>query len=118
MLAATGTVADASTSRVYHAGSCTAEGDYAVCVASGTATRPRYIYVHVASSPAQQVQVYWDVVCSKGDGAGSKSGSFTATAPVRRLIRHPYSKPDSCDVAADAQLEDGGYLHVWITYRR
>ncbi len=118
LLYAAGTAASAGTGHAYRAGSCTASGDYAVCDASGTATRPDDIYMHVTSSPGQQVQVYWDVVCSKGDGAGSASGSFTATTTVRRLIRHPYARPDSCDVAASAQLATGGYLHAWISYRR
>jgi hypothetical protein len=109
----------ASTASAAHrAGSCSASGDYATCVADGTATRPRYVYVHVTSDPAQQVQVYWSMVCTRNAGAGGSSGSFTATTAVRRLVRHPYSRPGSCSVAADAQLAGGGHLHAWISYRR
>jgi hypothetical protein len=64
------------------------------------------------------VQVFWNDVCGEGTGAGSKSGQFTAGTPVRRLIRHPYSHPSSCAVAASASLADGGHLKVWISYRR
>jgi hypothetical protein len=89
-------------------GSCGAQGDYATCVASGTATRPVTITVNVSASPDQNVYVAWDAVCSQGTGAGSSSGSFTAQTPVSRVISHPYYQPDSCVVSADAQLQAGG----------
>jgi len=102
-----------------HAGSCTASGAFATCVASGTAWRPHRIRVHVSASPNQQVFVAWNDVCVRGTGAGSRSGSFTATTPVNRVIRHPYLHPRNCTVAADAQLQQGGNsIRVWITYRR
>ena len=88
--------------------SCSAQGDYAVCDASGTATNPIAIIVSAASSPDQDVYVTWDAVCSQGTGAGSSSGSFTAETPVSRTISHPYYQPDSCTVAAGAQLQAGG----------
>lgn len=110
--------AAAAPAHAYRAASCSAQGDYAVCDAAGNATAPRKIYVHVTASPDQSVLVSWDVVCSKGYGAGSKAGQFTATAPLRRLIRHPYAAPDSCTVSAGAQLNSGGHLKVWISYRR
>jgi hypothetical protein len=109
----------ATASGAYRAGSCTADGDYAVCTASGTANEPSRIYVHVAASPDQEVQVFWSTTCAKGDGAGGRSGQFAAGTPVRRLVRHPYAHPDSCIIAADAQLENGGgWLKAWISYRR
>jgi hypothetical protein len=108
----------ASTPRVYHAGSCRAQGDFAVCVASGTATRPAKIVLHVSASPGQHVDGAWDSVCSRGFGAGSRSGSFSGHAPLTRIIRRSYVYPDSCDVSADAQLGTGGRLHIWITYVR
>jgi hypothetical protein len=58
------------------------------------------------------------MTCAEGDGAGGKSGQFTATTTVRRLLRQPYAHPAYCIVAAGAQLDSGGYLHVWISYRR
>jgi hypothetical protein len=98
-------------------GSCSAQGDYAICDASGTATRPVTITVTVTSSPDQSVFVSWDDTCSQGDGAGGSSGSFTATTPVSRTISHPYYKPDSCIVAAGAQLQAGGNsVHVSLSY--
>jgi hypothetical protein len=99
--------------------SCSAQGDYAVCDASGTATNPIAITVSVTSSPDQDVYVTWDAVCSQGTGAGSSSGSFTAETPVSRTISHPYYQPDSCTVAAGAQLQAGGNsVHVSLSYSR
>jgi hypothetical protein len=102
-VAATASVASAST-----VGSCTAQGDYATCVASGTVNEPITIDVTVTSSPDQPVFVAWDDTCSQGTGAGSDSGSFTATTPKTTAISHPYSQPDNCIVSADAQLQNGG----------
>ena len=100
-------------------GSCSAQGDFATCDASGTATDPITITVSVTSSPDQSVFVSWDDTCSLGLGAGGKSGSFTATTPVTRTISHPYSQPDSCIVAAGAQLQAGGNsVHVSLSYSR
>ncbi len=112
--------ASASTAKIYHAGSCKAQGDYAVCVTpGGTATGPRDIYVNVESHPDQSVLISWSMVCAKGLGAGSRSGQFTARTPVTwHLIRHPYRYPDYCVVSADAQLSNGGSLVVWLTYTR
>jgi prevent-host-death family protein len=118
LLLAAGSASAATASRAYRAASCTATGDYAICDAAGNATAPRRIFVHVTSAPDQSALISWDVVCSKGDGAGSKSGQFTASTPVRQLIPHPYVFPDSCVVSAGAQLSNGGNLEVWISYRR
>jgi hypothetical protein len=98
-------------------GSCSAQGDFATCDASGTATDPVTLTVTVTSSPDQSVFVSWDDTCSQGEGAGGKSGSFTATTPVSRTISHPYDQPDSCVVAAGAQLQaDGNSVHVTLSY--
>jgi hypothetical protein len=105
-------------SRIYHAGSCRASGDFAVCDASGTAHHPAVIRVHVSATPRQRVQVSWDMTCAKGSGAGGRSGQFTARTPVDHVMRHPYTDPAFCTVAAGAQLSGSGSLHVWITYTR
>jgi Ricin-type beta-trefoil lectin domain len=110
---ATASAADASTG----IGSCSAQGDYATCVASGTATEPVTLTVSVTSSPDQDVSVAWSDVCSQGTGAGSASGSFTAQTPVSRTVSHPYSRPDSCILSADAQLQVGGNsINVSLSY--
>jgi hypothetical protein len=99
--------------------SCSAQGDFATCDASGTAADPVTLTVTVTSSPDQSVFVSWDDTCSQGEGAGGESGSFTATTPVSRTISHPYHQPDSCVVAAGAQLQAGGNsVHVSLSYSR
>ena len=100
-------------------GSCRAQGDFAICTASGTANDPATIKVHVSASPAQKVLVTWDMTCLKGTGAGGSQGQFKARAPLSRALHHPYAHPDSCIVAAGAMLWNGsGHLHVWLTYTR
>lgn len=89
-------------------GSCSAQGDFADCDASGTANNPLTITITVTSSPDESVTVYWDTVCSQGSGAGTSSGNFTATTPVTRVISHPYHQPASCDVAAAGGLNGTG----------
>jgi len=85
-------------------------------VAGGNARRhPLIIRVHVAAIPNQRVSGAWTAVCSKGLGAGSKSGQVGGRTPVSRRIKLPYTHPDSCTVSADAQLARSGRLHVWIT---
>lgn len=98
-------------------GTCTAKGDYATCVASGNVNKPTAIYAHVLASPNQHVSGSWSMVCSKGSGAGSKSGSISGTTPVRHQLTMPYVDPSSCSVAADAQLSRSGSITVYITAR-
>jgi hypothetical protein len=122
LAAVLGIVAPASASaagRAYNAGrACNAQGDFATCITSGGAFHPVKIYVHVTASPNQSVQVFWNMVCSKGSGAGGKSGQFTARTTIRRLIPHPYAHPTSCTIAADASLNRGGRVRAWLSYRR
>jgi hypothetical protein len=117
-LAASAPALASSAGHVHRVGSCTAQGDYAVCDASGSINHPRNIHIHVSASPDQHVSVYWDVTCSKGTGAGGKHGSFSGTTTLRRAVRMPYARPDSCVVSADAQLSSAGRLRVWITARK
>ena len=92
--------------------SCHAQGDYAICDASGTTWHPLSVVLHVTSTPGQQVSGAWDVVCSKGLGAGSRSGNFSGTTPLKRTLKLNYRRPDNCIVAADAQLGTGGSVTV------
>ena len=110
-LAASAGAANAST-----VGSCSAEGQNAICVASASINDPASMSVSVTASPNQSVFVAWSDTCSQGLGAGSDSGSFTAETPVTRTIGHPYAHPDNCIVSADAQLQAGGNsVHVAIS---
>ena len=88
--------------------SCHAQGQYAICDASGTINHPLSVVLHVTSSPDQKVSGAWDVSCSKGLGAGGESGSFSGATPYKRTLRLNYKYPDSCIVSADAQLMGSG----------
>jgi len=85
LLALGGVAATAVAASAGTIGSCSAQGDFADCVASGTANHPLTITVTVTSSPDESVTVFWDTTCSQGSGAGSSSGNFTATTPVTRV---------------------------------
>jgi hypothetical protein len=108
VLALGGVLASSSAADASTVGTCNAQGEFATCVASGSVNKPITIDVTVTSSPDQPVFVAWSDVCSQGTGAGSDSGSFTASTPVTRAISHPYHQPDNCIVSADAQLQNGG----------
>jgi hypothetical protein len=102
--------ASSTTSRVI--GRSSASGDYAVTIASGTTKRPLAIKMRVLARPNQHVSVNWTLVCTKGFGAGSKSGSFSSGTPVTRAVRFPMRHPASCTVSAGAQLKRSGRVTV------
>src|SRR5690242_12663614 len=58
-------------------GRASSAGDYATTIASGTATKPSRVAVVVYTSTLQSVDMNWTLVCSRGFGAGSKSGRLT-----------------------------------------
>jgi hypothetical protein len=98
-------------------GSCRAHGQFATCVASGNANHhPVTIVLHVRATPTQAISGSWSMTCAKGFGAGGSSGNVKSGTPVNRALRKPYRRPDNCSVAADAQLNRGGSLRVWLTY--
>jgi hypothetical protein len=108
-------VADAGSRYGKRIGVETASGDYATAVASGTARRPGAIYVVVKSSPRQGISDgAWSVTCSRGLGAGSRSGEFGGSTPRAVRIRLPMRRPTTCYVGASAQLDEGGDLRVSI----
>jgi hypothetical protein len=119
------TVASASTAapaRWHQIGTCTARGDFAICVASGNVNHPLQIQAYVIARPGQRVSGAWDMVCSKGSGAGSKSGNIggraSAAHPLVKTLPMPYRRPDSCTVSADAQLQAGGnFIRVGLKAR-
>jgi hypothetical protein len=73
--------------------------------------------VHVLASPNQSFSGNWNMVCSKGSGAGGTHGTVSGTTPRVKILRMPYTNPDSCTVAAGAQLNGSGSLHVYLTAR-
>ena len=91
--------------------------DFATCVASGSVNNPLYIRVHVKASPNQRETGSWNMVCSWGTSAGSTSGTVNGTTPRAKRLRMPFGNPDSCDVAADAQISGGGSIFVYLTAR-
>jgi hypothetical protein len=111
-------------------GSASAAGDYATTIATGTATRPRTIEIVIYTSSTQRgIDVAWNIVCTRGLGAGSKSGQFTTgtygKAPpsptggrgwwtIKGPLKMPMAHPDSCIVSADAQLSGSGSIKVQI----
>ena len=114
VLVAAVSFAAAATALAKKIGSATASGDYAIATASGDAKHPHKIKVKVTSSPRQRVDVSWLVVCSKGYGAGSKSGQFHHKTNVTRRLKMPMKHPDDCTIAATAQLDQGGHLKVTL----
>jgi hypothetical protein len=116
LVLATGLPAAAATQdRVKTFGSCHAQGDFAICDASGSVNKPLQLWVHVWAKPKQKVSGAWDVVCSKGTGAGSESGNINWMTTLNKKLRMNYAHPDSCIASADAQLSGGGKLHIWLT---
>jgi hypothetical protein len=98
-------------------GRASASGDFAIALAHASVVKPAAILVAVKSSPLQAVSGNWTLVCSKGLGAGSKSGRFSGTTPLVRLARLPMRGPDRCTVAAGSQLSHGGRITVQILRR-
>jgi hypothetical protein len=95
-------------------GRASASGDYAIALASGQATKPGAILIRVLARPNQSVSGNWTMVCSKGFGAGSKSGRFTGRTPITRRLRMPTSRPDDCTVSGTAQLKRSGRVTVLL----
>ena len=98
-------------------GRASAAGDYAIAIASANVRRPVAVAVRVLSRPRQRVSGNWTIVCSKGFGAGSKSGRFSGRTPLTRLMRLPMRRPSDCTAAASAQLDRSGSLKVRILKR-
>jgi len=103
--------------RTVRIGSCRSSGDFAICTASGSTNHPLYVRVHVEASPNQHISGAWDMTCSKGTGAGGTQGTISGTTPRAKRLRMPFANPDSCVVAADAQLSGSGSIHVYLTAR-
>jgi hypothetical protein len=94
-----------------------ASGDFAIALAAGNASHPLVIAVRVFAVPNQSVSGNWTMVCSKGLGAGSKSGRFVGRTPLLRLTRMPMSRPNNCTASAGAQLSKSGTVRVQILKR-
>jgi hypothetical protein len=91
-----------------------ASGDFAIALASGQVNHPRMISVRVVTSPSQRATGNYTMVCSKGYGAGSKSGRFSGYGRFTRQLRMPTSGPDACTVSASGSLSRGGRITVTL----
>ena len=109
--------AGGTNNRTVRIGSCSISGGFATCEASGSVNRPIRIKVHVKASPNQRFTGNWSMVCSKGTGAASTSGTVSGLTPRVKELRMPFANPDSCDVAAIASLNGSGSIHVYLTAR-
>lgn len=120
-LAAPAATAQASTApKVYDIGHCTATGQDAECITGGgNISRPAQIWVNVHASPNQKVDVYWDMVCSKGYSASSRDGNFTAMTPIKsHRLPLPMKNPSSCIATASVSLHTfgaKGSITAWLT---
>jgi len=114
LLAVLQTPAWADTKRI---GKATARGDYATTIADGDVNNPTAIWVKIKARPNQKADGNWSMVCDKGVGAGSKSGSYSGTTPYVRRLKMPYSRPDSCIVSALGSLSNSGKIIVILLAR-
>ena len=104
----------AATEKLRVIGRATISGDFATTIANGRAPRPATLAVRVLASPNQLVDGNWNMVCSKGVGAITKSGTFAGRTPLTRSMRFRMARPDDCTVAALASLKASGRLTVLI----
>jgi hypothetical protein len=111
-------LAEPAWARIVRVDRAVARGDYAIAVAGGDVDRPRRIWVRVKADPNQRVDVSWTVVCSRGYGAGSRDGDFSAVTPFTRRLAMPYRRPDGCTVSAAASLSGRGNRIVVIILAR
>lgn len=113
--------AQASTSStVYDIGHCTATGQDAQCLTGGgNIGRPAAIWVNVHAKPNQKVDVFWDMVCSKGFSGSSRDGNFTAMTPIKsHRLPLPMKNPSSCLASASVSLHTfgaKGSITAWLT---
>ena len=98
-----------------------------IAVAEATAKTPTTVSLKIIATPAQQVKVDWSLVCSKGSlalpgdteapaaptapagsGPEEKSGDFSATTPLSRLLGLPVAHPKICIVSVYGTLSKNG----------
>jgi hypothetical protein len=90
-------------------------GQFAYCSSSGTVSHPLSIQFHVEAVPGQRVEGSWAVTCTKGKHGGHRGGLVKGLAPQVKTLRVPFADPDSCSVAANAQLSKSGTIYTYLT---
>ena len=108
-VAASSTAASASTPT-----SCKASGANANCAVAVAIKSPGTVTVTVNSSPHQSVIVAWITTCNLGRSTKQQKGTFTATAPVTRVLPHAFARPDECVFAAGGDLAGSGAITVSV----
>jgi hypothetical protein len=106
-----------ATADIRRIGQCRSSGDFAICVASGSVDDPARLWVKVIARPSQRVNGSWSVVCSRGTGAGSRSGDYAGVTPLKKPVRMNFADPDQCSLSSAAQLSDGGFVRVVLLAR-
>ena len=99
-------------------GQASASGEFAVAVATGSANKPRDLFVKVIANPAQYVDAAYTVVCTKGERTGTADELFGGDAPLVERLRHPFRHPDRCEIGVDVQLSESGDLTLKLFARR
>jgi hypothetical protein len=91
---------------------------YAKLDVSASVSHPAAVALRVISQPAQNTFVKWSLVCSKGSGTGSTSGSYTSQTTRLQPLRLPMGSPRSCRVAVQGHFPDGGGTLTLRIYSR
>lgn len=75
---------------------------------------------YFCQSDCNQVNVQWDVACSKPGRVSSHQGGMFGRPPRTGHPRLPFSHPRRCsiNVMANANLYVGGRIEIWVYYRR
>lgn len=113
LLAATLALAQAADARTI--GTRAARGDYATAIAQGEASRPSWLKVTITTSPRQAADGNYTVICTKGYGAGSKSGNIRGYGKFTRTLTMPMRGSDNCTISALGSLSGGGSIRVTLT---
>ena len=93
----------------------TVSGGFATTVVTATAKKPLALGVKVKSKPSFKMRVDYDVVCTRGTSAATKTGHYTSYGlGTITPIPHPFIHPDSCTFSADAQLGGSGTLTIGL----
>lgn len=115
LIAATALVMPTATASAGTIGQANARGDFATAIANGEADRPRWLKVTITTSPRQRATGNYTVICTKGWGSGSKSGSLSGWGKFTRWLKMPMRGSDNCMVSALGSLDRGGHIRVVLS---
>jgi hypothetical protein len=101
-------------SKTVQFGPCHNSGAFAYCSSSGTVSHPLSIQFHIVAAPGQKVEGSWAMDCTKGKHGGHTGGQVKGRAPQVKPLKMPFKAPDSCNVAANAQLTKKGKIRTFL----